>query len=105
MSQTMARPSAGFPQSAYPGQVPGQFQQGQFQQGQPAPRAAPSAGAQGTGFQPLPPGMGTMPGTSTGFGTGMGAGPQMQPSANSMQMQQPNRANLRVDNRVAQPGG
>ena len=35
---------------------------------------------------------------------GIAAAPQMMPSPNGMQLQQPNRANLRVDNRVGQPG-
>lgn len=109
MSQTMARPSTGFAQSTHMGQNPGQYQQGQFQQAQPRTAGhpgqtaypAPSAGAHNPGFQPLPAGMGTLPGSSTG----MGMAPQMKPSPYGMQMQQPNRANLRVDNRVTQPGG
>ena len=98
MSQTMARPSTGFAQSTYPGQLPGQFQQGQTAQ-----HTAPTSRAQG--FQPLPPGMGTMPGTTTGLRTATAAAPQIKPSPYGMQMQQPHRADLRVDNRVAQPGG
>ncbi len=107
MSQTMGRPAVGFPQGQSMGQIPDPFQPDPFQRGgyqqrqvQPqAPAPAPAGAARNPGFQPLP----GSPGTTGPMG-GMAAAPQMMPSPNGMQLQQPNRANLRVDNRVGQPG-
>lgn len=68
----------------------------------PAPRTAVGAAAQGlmpkpgAGIQPP----GTMPGAGAMAPSGMTAAPVLTPSPNGMRLQQPNRANLRVDNRA-----
>ena len=67
----------------------------------PAPRTAVGAAAQGLMPKPgagtLPPG--AMPRAGAMAPAGLTAAPVLTPSPNGMQLQQPNRANLRVNNR------
>lgn len=69
----------------------------------PVPRTAVGAAAQG--LMPKPGAGTTRPGAMGGAGAmspaGMTAAPVLTPSPYGMQLQQPNRANLRVDNRVS----